>query len=739
MILTALLLAGGRAQAAVSRFGPAPETRGESTEPINVTGRETIYDSKEDTFTVRGDAVMTQGASVLKADQIELFRAKRQAIATGHVHLIDPEVEVWATEAHLDIVEETLDLYNAKVNARQNAYHVEGEKIRKLAGQNYQISKGSFTSCPCQTGAPDWSIQADTMDVQVGDKGTAHGASLSVLGYPLFKLPFAEFPANTDRHSGFLSGRYGESGTRGFQWLQPYYIVINKSSDATLAFDAETSQRVGLLGEYRLTNGADDYFWADGAYYNESMRSNENRLSETSIDPQIANPTIPVNRGDLIAMARQHLTPDLIAYGDTIYTSDSLLLRELDAWTLSRGYGSGFSAMRETPSHFGLLDEFDNGYARLEGIFIQDLIQPQNETLQRLPELTLSGRQDLPGGLAWADYDGGADYFWRRSGQDGWRFDANPRITVPWRLGDYLYGYGSAGVQGTVWDTSGNIVKVVPVGAKSKLQYNNGLVLGPLAQGGLQAVGVPYVQTGIATVLERVFDVNWGSISKLKNTIEPFANYAYVPRISQGNYPLFDEIDRVNSRSLLTYGFTTRLFARMQEPSTQPEKEQSDDAQPGGAVGPFNEEAQASEMLAPKGQPIFSRGSEVRELAQLILMQAYDPSHQISPSGGRIADLEGILNVYPTSIASLNSLLDYNPRSHAGITRASVLFNLQPPWSEINPKMFMGRALQGSFLQVGYNYINRETSVEPGTANNASEFMTLRAYTDLFDWAGIYV
>ena len=63
---------------------------------------------------------------------------------------------------------------------------------------------------------------------------------------------------------------------------------------------------------------------------------------------------------------------------------------------------------------------------------------------------------------------------------------------------------------------------------------------------------------------------NGSSVEKLKNTIEPFANYAYVPRIYQDNLPLFDQIDRLNSRSLFTYGFTTRLFAKIKGEAPEP-------------------------------------------------------------------------------------------------------------------------------------------------------------------------
>jgi len=705
-------------------------------EPVNVTGNETVYDSRSDSFTVIGNAKMTQGGSVLTADRIVLYRKQRQAVATGNVHLIDPEVEIWAKSAKVDLVDETLELDNAKVLAKSTSYHIEGDKVRKLQGQNYQVTSGFFTTCGCDNGRPDWAITADTMDLQVGGVGTAHGGSFAVLGYPLFKLPITDFPADTDRQSGFLSGRQGESGLRGFQMIQPYYLAINKSSDATFALDVETSQRIGGMAEYRLTNGVDDYFWADAAYYNESIRSEANREGDI-VDDQIADPHIPIDRYDLIAMARQHLTDNLMLFGDTVAVSDSLLLRELDLWTLSRGFGANFGSLRAAPSHFGLLDEYDGGFAQIEGTFYQDLIQPQAAALQRLPEALISGREDLPGGLAYTDYDGEADYFQRDQGVQGFRFAMDPDLTVPWRLGDYLYGFGKAGVQGIVYDTSGHQIAIIPVGTKGHT-YNNGLAEGPLTQGGLQANGVPYAEAGVSSILERVFNTNWNSIDKLKNTVEPFADYAYVPRIYQGDQPLFDERDRIEPRSLLTYGVTTRLFAKM-NPESNTNEESEQNAANGEVQGPLGQASQPVEALAPVGTPSYSRGNEVRELASFTVMQSVDPTHEIAPSNGKISDLQNLLNIYPTELMSLSSEVDYNPRNNAGITYASAAMNFQPPWTlGQNRNMFMGKALQGSFLQVAYSYVGRDDAVEQSTAKNASQFGTMRAYSDVLDRLGLY-
>jgi hypothetical protein len=120
------------------------------------------------------------------------------------------------------------------------------------------------------------------------------------------------------------------------------------------------------------------------------------------------------------------------------------------------------------------------------------------------------------------------------------------------------------------------------------------------------------------------------------------------------------------------------------------------------------------------------------------VQQAYDISHEVALDGSHISDLEGILNVYATQIATLSSQLDYNPRSHAGITFANMAVSIQPPWSTASD-LYMGKALQGSFIQFAYNYANQRASVFTGGPNkNAAQFVSGRAYTDVFDRLGVY-
>ena len=104
--------------------------------------------------------------------------------------------------------------------------------------------------------------------------------------------------------------------------MEPYFIDISRSQDMTAQLDVETSTRIGGQLEYRLVNGEKDHISVTGSFFNESIRSEQNRLSD-DVDPQIADPTIPINRWGFVGLMQEYLTPSLFTYGSLAYGSDS--------------------------------------------------------------------------------------------------------------------------------------------------------------------------------------------------------------------------------------------------------------------------------------------------------------------------------------------------------------------------------------------------------------------------------
>jgi len=287
------------------------ESTHEQGGPVDITGKTFVYDYKTDSFVVTGDAVVTQYNTVLTADQVDLQRRERILHAKDKVHIVDPLGDIRAAEGTLNLNDESAVLTDATITNNDKSYVLKGAKVQKLLGQRYKVLDGFFTTCGCDPGTPDWSITGDQMDVHMGESGTSRNGYFDVLGHPIMYLPYAVFPADTDRSSGFLGPRLGESSFRGFQLVQPWYWAINKSSDATVALDLETSQRVGGLAEYRLITGEGNYFILDGGFYNEGLRSQANRIDDV-VDTQLADTHIPINRYDIFSMAREQISPDLV-------------------------------------------------------------------------------------------------------------------------------------------------------------------------------------------------------------------------------------------------------------------------------------------------------------------------------------------------------------------------------------------------------------------------------------------
>ena len=219
--------------------------------------------------------------------------------------------------------------------------------------------------------------------------------------------------------------------------------------------------------------------------------------------------------------------------------SDDLYLREMDVWTLSRGYGNNFGSLRDAQSHLGLLDEFDDGFARLQGTWHQDLIQSQPFALQQLPDLWVDGRRELFGGprvyglrrrccqlLA-------SDGSERRASQHESSRDGSvaTRRLRQWLRHRRVCGQHLRGLRARSERYSGgtDARRSVPTGTSrisSTTIFSNRV---RSVTRGFNTRWIPFVQTGVSTELERVYDVNWKYIDKLKNTIEPFVNYNYVP------------------------------------------------------------------------------------------------------------------------------------------------------------------------------------------------------------------
>ncbi|MBE3603643.1 LPS-assembly protein LptD [bacterium] len=699
------------------QFRGLHKTENNKTAPTHIEGRTLIYNSKDDSFTVYGNAKLLHGSTTLTADKIFL-KHRYLGQAVGHVLIVDPAGRVTAHEINFDLRNETATMDNGQVTSLSN-YHLKANRLRKLNNQEYEGTDATITTCMCNQALPDWSLTANRLLINYGGIAKAYDAYFNILGHPLIPFPFIEFDTNSERHSGFLSPRYGESSLNGFEYEQPYFFDISKSQDLTAQFDLETSTRIGGQLEYRLVNGPQDYLSVTGDYFNESIRSEANRLGDL-IDPQIANPTIPIERWGVVGIMQQYLTPSLFLYGTGFTGSDSLFFREIQNVALSREYGwnSGvWQTARDAISNLGLIDEFNDSYLQLDANWNQDLIQPQQFALQTLPQLLWSGYQSLDGGLALLNYDASAVDYWRQSGYRGQRVDVNPRVTVPWTWSRYLDGWASVGADAAAYNVSGSAVSVLPVGTHG-LRYNNGLVLDGPTPNGLMGRVIPTANLGLRSALVGSTNFNRFGIGKVSALIQPFVDYSYVPSITQSQFPIFDSIDRIDARSLITYGASVRVFGQSLQTLLH------------NALG-----ARAQSLLGPSF--INAAGATTTELFRLNVEEAFDTSHPVVVNGSHWSDLAAQASLFPTSLASGSANFDWSVTPRPSLNAATFSVAVQPP-GQIGPAVYTGKALEGSYLQFSYTYAAPNATLISAEAENAINAISMQTYVGILNRLGVY-
>jgi hypothetical protein len=419
---------------------------------------------------------------------------------------------------------------------------------------------------------------------------------------------------------------------------------------------------------------------------------------------------------------QEYLAPNLLVYGTATSSGDSLFFREMNTPVLSSEYGwnSGtWQSTRDAVSNLGLMQEFNDSYLRLGSIWNQDLIQSQQFALQTLPSLTWTGYQDIDHGLAYLTYNSQTVNYWRQEGVDGTRLDIDPQLTIPWAWSNYLNGWATAGGDATEYDVSGHQVDVIPVGTKGRI-YNNNLALGPLEAGGLMGRIVPNIELGMRTALLGHSDLTWLDLGKATALTVPMVEYDYVPMVNQNRDPLFDETDRIEARSLITYGFSTRFFLQTGESNPQTGNYATNINR--GRVGPaFN-----------------TANGYTEEILRINVQQAYDTRYAIAPDNSHMSDIEFNGSLFPNRIISGLTQIDWSPRSQQRLDGASFGLQFQPPGQTL-PNIYTGRESIGSYLQLAYTYAAANAVLQPpSSSENGISMVNMRAYTDLSSYLGAY-
>ena len=494
-----------------------------------ITANKMSYDQDEGLYVAEGNVVITRAGQVLKANEARYNEKTGMVEAIGEVVLETNGDILRAEKALFDLNSQTGKITKGRIFLRENHYYISGDDMEKTGPNSYVVKSCHLTTCDGDK--PDWSITGSEVEVTVEGYGTVKNAVFRIRDLPAFYLPYALFPAKTKRQSGVLPPSVGYSNRNGVQVEVPLYWAITDQMDATF-YEQYLSERGLMQGlEYRYV--AEDESKGDFLFDILQDKIEEKDLTDPDQLEISALPRTNETRYWLRSRTNQQLPLGVKAKLDTDYVSDRDYFQEFhrslfsyrarpnlvgdfgrpldDIWSPTRR-----SALR--------LDRDQPGYS-LQAISSY-YERPDNPSNDPTPQ-PLGGMDFnlLPGTLPIAPFfmafNTDYDYIWRETGPRGQRASVTPLLTYPMWMGRYLQ-----------FEPSVSYTRNAQWLDRSERGKEN------------QYRDVYDTQARFSTVVERIYETDWASATKLKHKIVPSLLYNYRVHKDLDLYrPWFESVD----------------------------------------------------------------------------------------------------------------------------------------------------------------------------------------------------
>jgi len=525
--------------------------------PWNIVADEIDYDDNANQYIAKGNVTITKQDKNLSADYVRFDQKNMKAFANGHVIMTVGQDILTGSRMEMDLNTETGTVYNGTIFLQENHFYIKGDKLKKVGKDSYTADKASITTCDGDR--PAWKITGRNLKITIEGYGFVKHAALWAKEIPVLYTPFLFFPAKLKRQSGLLPPQFGYSDRKGAQYIQPFYWAINRSSDATFYLDymAHRGEKLGLeyryvlderskgtlmydfLNDKKVDDGSPGSSERWGYEDDDFLRPNSNRYWFRMKHDQ-ALPFGFSSRLDLDIVSDQDY---LLEFKDGLTgfkQNDSYFLK-----TFGRDLDDNDDPVRTNSLN---LNRIWPAYSlNAELLWYDNVISRRWEetdtTLQKLPFIEFDGaKQRIFSSSFYFDLDSEYTYFYREDGARGHRMDAHPRFYLPYRYKNYLTVEPSLGVRETVWYLDKDEYSPSDKKRLNRQIYDT--------------------KIDFFSEIYHIFNVKGKSIEKIQHKIRPQITWDYIPEQDQDEYPLFDELDRIEKQNLVTYSITNTLTSR---------------------------------------------------------------------------------------------------------------------------------------------------------------------------------
>ncbi len=516
-----------------------------------INAEKMTYVHEKNLYIAEGDVTITRNGQKLTAQRGVYNKETGIVQVTGDVRLTANGDILTGETALMDLNSQFGQITRGRIFLRENHYYIYGSAMVRTGPNTYLVKDCRITTCDGDR--PDWSITGSEVEVTLEGYGSVRDAAFRIKDFPVFYLPYAVFPAKTERQTGLLPPRLGYSNLSGVDIEVPFFWAFSESADATF-YERYMTERGFMQGlELRYVAEED----SRGTFLFDVMRD---RVEEKDMDDPDQAGLSPFDRTNRTrywfrSRADQTFAPGLEARLDTDYVSDQDYIKEFQGGLLGfkarpelSDYGRPVEETRSPTRRSALrISRDDPDYSlqataayhqRPENPALDDTAQPlagANFSLlpRKLPDLPLFLGVETDYGYVWRDF-----------GEKGHRFSIGPDLSYPMWFGRYLR-----------LDTY--------LGYEHVTQW----VDGDPDWSGSQSENAYHAGAELSTTLEKTFDIQWREFTGLKHKIVPSLAYDFRSHRDRDRHrPWFELIDDEGDLNILTLAVENILDSRKDDP-----------------------------------------------------------------------------------------------------------------------------------------------------------------------------
>jgi LPS-assembly protein len=527
-----------------------------------------LYDRAKNYWRFEEDVEMESGDTKIYADGIEVWVNEDRVEARGNVQFTQGNNQVSADRAVFNLETRLGTFYNAygiasiqpsrqtaspggvvvpQMTGQDTDVYFFGEEVEKIGPKKYRIRNGGFSTCVQPT--PRWDLSAETIVLNIDHYTLLRQAILKVKGVPLLYLPILYYPTKEDgRATGFLLPTYSSTTIRGQSIQVPFFWAINRSHDATVAYEWFSKGGKGTNTQYRYNLG----LGSDGELRARTL----DQQQTTYVLDDGSTSVLPASRSfDIRGGANQRLFGNLRARGRVDYFSSVESMQQYnvniaDASRSQRSFGGNIVGAWRTYSLNATIDRSENfnnttdsvvvggapriALSRNERPLVGGAYFSANSEFVNMLRQSHTSQVSIDSGLA--------------------RLDFTPQIRFPFKRWQWFTVNSSLGWRETFYSRSLDPDTIDPVTGRAAIVGDD-----------VNRRYYTLAAQSVGPVFNRIWDTpDNGYAERFKHTVEPFFNATRVSSIDNFDRIVqTDGVDGVVGNSTnLTYGLNNRFYAK---------------------------------------------------------------------------------------------------------------------------------------------------------------------------------